>query len=111
MNKEMTMKKITLWSFLSFIIISSLACGPLAYAAKAAADIKGTAEGSNLSGRVEFDETPAGLTINGKFTNVPAGKHGFHIHENGSCGDAGKAAGGHFNPDNHPHGNLLEATL
>ncbi len=27
-----------------------------------------------------------------------------HIHENGACGDMGKAAGGHWNPTNQSHG-------
>ena len=38
--------------------------------------------------------------------NVPPGKHGFHVHENGSCAEMGKAAGGHFNPDHVQHGFL-----
>ena len=35
---------------------------------------------------------------------VPPGKHGFHIHEKGdlSAPDL-SSAGGHFNPDKHPH--------
>jgi len=39
--------------------------------------------------------------------HVPPGKHGFHIHENGDCGDGGKAAGGHYNPNGVSHGLLL----
>lgn len=40
----------------------------------------------------------------------PIGPHGFHIHEFGNCmtGDSQNpfnAAGGHWNPDNQPHGN------
>lgn len=40
----------------------------------------------------------------------PIGPHGFHIHEGTSCevGDPTnpfQAAGGHFNPDQQPHGN------
>ena len=35
---------------------------------------------------------------------VPAGAHGFHIHENGDLSaDDLTSAGGHFNPDKHPH--------
>ncbi|HEY9647891.1 MAG TPA: superoxide dismutase family protein, partial [Chroococcidiopsis sp.] len=33
--------------------------------------------------------------------------HGFHIHENGSCDNAGNGAGGHFNPNNVKHGKLI----
>lgn len=43
-------------------------------------------------------------------TKQPVGPHGFHIHEHGSCkvGDPENpfmAAGGHWNPNNQPHGN------
>jgi Cu-Zn family superoxide dismutase len=38
--------------------------------------------------------------------NVPPGQHGLHIHQFGSCADAGKAAGGHYNPASAPHGYL-----
>ncbi len=37
-------------------------------------------------------------------TGVPEGRHGFHIHENGDCGENGQAAGGHFNPSGMNHG-------
>lgn len=33
----------------------------------------------------------------------PNSKHGFHVHEFGSCKDHGKAAGSHFDPDNTQH--------
>ncbi|MBI3564789.1 MAG: superoxide dismutase family protein [Elusimicrobia bacterium] len=36
------------------------------------------------------------------------GEHGFHIHEFGSCEDSAKAAGGHFNPKKHEHGQALK---
>lgn len=46
----------------------------------------------------------------GTADNPPVGPHGFHLHENGNCeiGDPTNpftAAGGHWNPTNHPHGN------
>src|SRR5437763_17177545 len=37
-------------------------------------------------------------------TGVPAGTHGFHIHEKGDCGNNGANAGGHFNPTGMVHG-------
>ena len=75
-----------------------------AWAAEATAIIKATAEGSNVSGVVLLAEKGEGLEITVNVGNVPPGKHGFHIHENGSCDDMGKAAGGHYNPDEAAHG-------
>jgi len=57
--------------------------------------IEATEEGSELSGRVDFVETGDGVQVVASLSNVvPSGKHGIHIHENGSCEDGGKAAGG-----------------
>ena len=39
---------------------------------------------------------------------MPPGLHGFHIHEFGGCGDSGKAAGGHYNPEGAMHGMLAK---
>ena len=36
---------------------------------------------------------------------APNSEHGFHVHANPDCSGDGKAAGDHFNPDQHPHGN------
>jgi Cu-Zn family superoxide dismutase len=66
--------------------------------------VKGTKEGSVVSGKAVLKDTPEGLQISAAFENVPPGKHGFHIHENGSCAEEGNAAGGHYNPDGAPHG-------
>ena len=68
--------------------------------------IKGTSKGSKVSGIAQLADTPSGLKVSVKVAGVQPGKHGIHIHENGDCGDAGKAAGGHFNPANTPHGFL-----
>ena len=86
--------------FLSLLILSI----PSAFADKAEAVLKSTAEGSSLSGKVDFEEANGEMKITAEVSGAPAGTHGFHIHENGSCDEAGKAAGGHFNPDNVKHG-------
>jgi Cu-Zn family superoxide dismutase len=66
--------------------------------------MKGTAEGSQVGGTVRFEDVKGGLKISAHLTNVPPGNHGFHIHEFGACDDAGKAAGGHYNPLHSIHG-------
>ncbi len=58
-------------------------------------------------GTVVFVDTPDGLQIDVDLTNLPAGPHGFHIHEHPDCGVVinengvkGYAlkAGGHYDP-------------
>ena len=57
-------------------------------------------------GTISISETPYGLVFTPNLKSLPAGIHGFHVHEKGSC-DAGTkdgvkgaalAAGGHFDP-------------
>lgn len=74
-----------------------------------------------IRGVVTFRDVPGGTMV---FVNVsglppyrpaiggedPIGPNGFHVHEFGSCqvgdpNDPFQAAGGHWNPDNQPHGN------
>ena len=55
-----------------------------------------------------MEDTPQGLHIRAQIIGVPPGAHGFHIHEFGDCAELGKAAGGHYNPLNTPHGNVLK---
>ena len=66
-----------------------------------------TAEGVGQSiGSLDLSESAQGLAITGQLTNVPAGEHGFHIHEKPDCGPGEKdgkvapgiAAGGHLDP-------------
>ena len=68
--------------------------------------INGTTEGSHVSGKATLKDTPQGLNVVVTVAGVPPGTHGLHIHEQGNCGDQGKAAGGHFNPARVPHGLL-----
>lgn len=59
-------------------------------------------------GQVVLADSPQGLLLQLHLTaGLPAGAHGFHVHENGSCEPAEKdgemvpagAAGGHWDPD------------
>lgn len=62
-------------------------------------------EGSSVEGVVTFAESPIGVTVTAVIHGLsPNAKHGFHIHEFGDLSDpAGKAAGGHYNPEGHDH--------
>jgi len=68
-------------------------------------------EDNSVIGQVDFFETYGGVFRDVTMINSPSGLHAIHIHENGSCDDAGKAAGGHFNPDNVQHGILFKDGL
>ncbi len=75
---------------------------------QALAIIEGTTENSELYGEVELTQTNEGVMVNAEVYNAPPGKHGFHVHENGSCEDKGNAAGGHFNPAGAQHGMITK---
>jgi Cu-Zn family superoxide dismutase len=49
-----------------------------------------------------------GVWLNVSLEGVPAGTHGFHIHETGKCEGDFKSAGGHFAPEGHKHGVLVK---
>ncbi|MHC4250409.1 MAG: superoxide dismutase family protein [Planctomycetota bacterium] len=62
-------------------------------------------EGNACRGVVRFEETSNGLLIIADVEGLSLnGTHGFHIHEFGDTTalDA-KSAGGHYNPEGHPH--------
>jgi Cu-Zn family superoxide dismutase len=72
---------------------------------KAKAVIIGTREGSKLLGEAVFTQKADGVQVEATVSGVEVpGKHGFHVHQYGSCADTGNAAGGHFNPKGSPHG-------
>ena len=84
----------------------------LAAASGFAAETKATlniADGKGAGaaiGTVRIVETPYGLVFYPNLTGLPAGLHGFHVHENPSCAAgerdgapvAALAAGGHLDP-------------
>src|SRR5437016_5620580 len=80
----------------------------IARAESGKAVIAGTMSTMTVSGIVMLQDTADGLKIDAQITQAPPGEHAFHIHEFGSCADAGKAAGSHYNPDGHAHGNTLK---
>ncbi|UCF40674.1 MAG: superoxide dismutase family protein [Gemmatimonadota bacterium] len=61
--------------------------------------------GSEVRGTVTFVATDSGILVRADLTGLPPGEHGIHIHELGDCSAPdGTSAGGHFNPDDSPHG-------
>ena len=95
------MRKILAAAFLFLFTQNS----PL-FAEKGTAVLHSTTGDSEIIGRAVLEDTPEGLKIQAEISKGTPGKHGFHIHQFGDCGDAGKAAGGHYNPDGVPHGFL-----
>lgn len=71
---------------------------------EAFADIHPT-QGNKVQGRVIFRIEDSGVRVIAHIKGLKPGEHGFHIHESGDCSapDA-SSAGGHFNPENLPHG-------
>jgi superoxide dismutase, Cu-Zn family len=67
--------------------------------------------GDTMGGSVTLTDTSGGLSIMVDIPTLPAGEHGFHVHQNGDCGpgdDKGKikpgfAAGPHFDPGKSGH--------
>jgi superoxide dismutase, Cu-Zn family len=60
--------------------------------------------GNTVFGTVAFTKAKDGVRVAVRIEGLPAGPHGFHIHEYGDCSSPdGTSAGGHFNPDNAPH--------
>lgn len=60
---------------------------------------------SKVTGSISVVTMGRGVHFRGTVSGLTPGKHGFHIHEKGDCSapDA-SSAGGHFNPDQKPHG-------
>jgi Cu-Zn family superoxide dismutase len=60
-----------------------------------------------MIGSVTITESPHGLVFTPALTDLPAGPHGYHVHETGSCAVnekdgkkvAAGAAGGHYDPN------------
>ena len=89
-------------------LLASLAhASPAPQALTATARFRPTMPGGGIDGQARLRETPEGVELTANLAGLPPGEHGFHVHENGSCEEAGLAAGEHFNPLGSPHGLLI----
>ena len=64
-------------------------------------------QGNTVYGVFRFEQLPDGVKVSAVLTGLtPNQNHGVHIHEWGDLTDLekGTSAGGHYNPDKHPHG-------
>lgn len=62
-----------------------------------------------IKGFVKFIETEKRTKIEVNLTNIPKGKHGFHIHEKGNLLETNcMGCKGHFNPYNKNHGGRFD---
>ena len=60
-----------------------------------------------VTGVFLFEQVGPGVMVTARLSGlVPNQAHGVHIHEWGDISDStsGKSAGGHYNPEGHPHG-------
>lgn len=85
------------------------------------AEIKGGPLRPEITGTVFFEQAVDGVWVTVDVTGLPSyrpakngrqpvGPFGFHLHQKGDCTEGDPkdpflAAGGHWNPDNQPHGN------
>ena len=61
--------------------------------------------GSKLSGTATFTQVKGGVDVRVQIAGAPPGLIATHVHEMGDCSSPdGSSAGGHFNPQAHPHG-------
>jgi superoxide dismutase, Cu-Zn family len=63
-----------------------------------------TSGNEGVRGQVQFTREDGGIRVTGTIEGLTPGQHGFHVHQNGDCSAPdGTSAGGHFNPERHPH--------
>lgn len=92
----------------SMVLLSGLTVAGLAAAdnTQVTVDMFATAPGNTQGasvGTVLIKQSPGGLVFTVNLKNLTPGQHGFHVHEVGNCGDMGKAAGSHFDPEQTGH--------
>lgn len=65
---------------------------------KTTVDITSTTTPTQSYGQVIFLDRPSGLLVVPTLNKLPAGLHGFHVHQHANCEHDGKSAGDHYDP-------------
>lgn len=58
----------------------------------------------NAVGSATLFQQDNGVLVRVSVSGLPAGEHGFHVHQVGRCEPPFTTAGGHFNPGSRKHG-------
>lgn len=69
----------------------------------------GGGDWADFVGTATFVEAEGAVTLTIEVTGCPDGEHAWHIHQNGSCGDMGNAAGNHWAVNGNPVGEQQDA--
>lgn len=98
------MKKLSLCLLLTGSIATT------SYANTISSAVYSTDKDKQSVGNIVFTDTPFGLLIMPALKHLPAGPHGFHLHQHPNCDDSGMKAGSHYDPqytETHqgPYGN------
>ena len=91
----------------SLFVLTMLAVSAVAHAATVNLNFIDAKGVTANAGTVQLEDTPYGLLLTPQLSGLPAGTHGFHVHEKASCDAAmvdgkmvaGAAAGGHWDPE------------
>ena len=102
----MRIRSLAYASLTSGAVVALASIGALAQGPAMTMDAPGKAiavliptKGSPVTGTVTFTKIEKGTRVQAELSGVPAGKHGFHVHEYGDASSPdGLAAGSHFNP-------------
>jgi len=90
--------------FLVLIVMLSLGTS-VAFAQGEGASVELKDAGGKVVGTATFTSVADGVQVSGKFSGLPPGQHGIHVHAAGICDPpAFTTAGGHFNSGGKQHG-------
>lgn len=96
-----------LWCGAALTILAGMTCAVQAATTEVPMNLIDAAGKATPVGSVSLGDSPYGVLITPNLTGLPAGLHGFHLHEKPSCANTtvdnvttvAGAAGGHWDPE------------